>query len=114
MIQNDHPEMIDEDYMKTLRTIAFVLLLTTTLAITAIAQGAALKSKADTAYRNKDYKNAALLYIDAAKAGDSPASNYYNAACSFSLNTDSENAFRYLRIAIRKGFLRKSHIPPRF
>ncbi len=69
-----------------------------------------LAQKAQDAYNRKDYANSANLYSEAIKKGGLDANNYYNAACSYALAGDKENAFKFLDQAIRYGYVNTAHL----
>ena len=60
--------------------------------------------KAKDRYDDERYAEAALAYIEAAQAGYRPATAYYNAACSFSLDGQKERALEALSLALDEGF----------
>lgn len=62
------------------------------------------------AYNNKDYANSAFLYKLAIENGAPETDNYYNAACSYALAGDKENAFTFLELAVRKGYSNTDHL----
>ena len=67
--------------------------------------------KANDAYSKKNYKESANLYVEAIeKDEDNKLSNAYNAACSFALIGDTENAFKYLQTSIDLGYLNIAHM----
>jgi hypothetical protein len=63
----------------------------------------ALSAQAGQAYEDKEFAKAAGLFLAAAKAGAGKATSYYNAACSFALAGDKENAFAQLQASIDAG-----------
>ncbi len=88
-----------------------LLLLLSTLAITAFAQSAdSIAEEALLAYNNKDYSKSAGLYALAIKKGSLHVDNYYNAACCYALTGDTENAFWFLELATRYGYTNTAHM----
>lgn len=69
-----------------------------------------LAQKAQEAYNSKDYTNSASLFSQAIKKGGLDANNYYNAACSYALAGDKENAFKFLEQAIKYGYTNTAHL----
>lgn len=69
-----------------------------------------LTQKALNAYNSKDYVNSANLYSQAIKKGGLDVDNYYNAACSYALAGDKENAFKFLSKAIKYGYANTAHL----
>lgn len=69
--------------------------------------------KADSLYKTKNYVASAPLYVQAAITAEfkrAAASHYYNAACSYALAGDKENAFDMLEKAIAAGWNNKTHV----
>lgn len=63
-------------------------------------------------YKNEKYAKAARKYIKAAEKSEFNSfkrNSYYNAACSFALTADLENAIIQLENAIKTGYANKSH-----
>lgn len=92
-----------------------VLFLLTTLllilACTASAQETTrLTSQAVTAYQQKDFAKSAELFAQAIAQGDHDPGTYYNAACSFALSGQSEEAFALLENAIAQGWSDVEHM----
>lgn len=70
-------------------------------------------AKADSLYRAKNYKAAAPMYVWAAQLNEfrsNKASNYYNAACSYSLSGNKDSAFISLKKATELGWNNKTHL----
>ena len=88
------------------KSLAILSLLLLSLAINAQTH----TKKADDAYKEKNYKESALLYVVALEKGEDTASNAYNAACSYALSGGKENAFKYLQKSVDLGFLNVGHI----
>jgi carboxyl-terminal processing protease len=87
--------------------VAVVLLLT----FANFAQdGETLSEKASQAYKAKNYKQSAELYVAALENEDNKSSLAYNAACSFALAGEKEKAFKYLDAAIDFGYTNASHL----
>ncbi len=91
----------------------FVLAAMALLAIATVASAQSLSelvARAGDAYRLKQYGESARLYLEAiAKEPDEPGL-YYNAACSFALAGNKDDAFKYLRQAVQVGYLDAEHI----
>ncbi len=66
--------------------------------------------KANDAYNDKNYKESAKLYVQAVENGENEAPNAYNAACSFALIGDTENAFKYLQKSVDFGYTNVRHM----
>ncbi|HEY4652045.1 MAG TPA: DUF6624 domain-containing protein [Pontibacter sp.] len=61
-------------------------------------------------YEAKDYKTSAELFDKALKDGKGSGSDHYNAACSWALAGNKDNAFAHLNKAIEKGWTNISHL----
>lgn len=94
-----------------LRAVAGVLLLQVAFCSFSAAQSVSeLYAQASKAYRLKQYAESARLYLAAAaKDGDEP-NFYYNAACSFALAGNKDEAFKSLQSAIDGGYLNAQQI----
>lgn len=87
------------------------LLILTFLPLFALAQDKeALVNQALAAYNQKDYAGSALLYKQSIDKGAMYSDNYYNAACSYALAGDKENAFLFLEQSIKLGYTNVSHL----
>ena len=75
-----------------------------------IASGQDLSQKARSAYANKNFQESARLYVQAFNKGENQTSNAYNAACSYALSGEKDEAFNYLQKAIDLGFTNVNHI----
>ncbi len=92
--------------MKYSKLVAAISILLLVLGINAQTH----TKKANDAYKEKNYKESALLYVVALEKGEDTASNAYNAACSYALSGGKENAFKYLQKSVDLGFLNVRHI----
>lgn len=63
-----------------------------------------LSDKAADAYRAKNYKQSAELYVAALEKEENKSGLAYNAACSFALAGQAEKAFEYLETAVDLGY----------
>src|SRR5262249_37007980 len=66
--------------------------------------------QATDAYAGKDYAHCAECYVRAIEAGAPGASPPYNAGCCFALTGKRDEAFRYLAMAIQKGWIDVAHL----
>lgn len=57
----------------------------------------------DSLYKIENYKDSAKMYSRAFEFKEGNITSYYNTACSWALGGDSEKAFKYLRLSIKKG-----------
>jgi len=90
-----------------MKTFLLSLLLTCSVSAVALAQSVA---EADAKYEAKDYKGSGQLYDQVLKDGKGSSTDHYNAACSWALAADKNNAFAHLGKAIDKGYLNISHL----
>ena len=70
-----------------------------------IAQDAGPSARADQAYEAKQFGQAAALYAQAAGLDKRDKAAPFNAACSYALAGDRDNALRYLEAAFAAGYL---------
>ena len=95
--------------MKYQRVLIFLLLVL--LSVSAMAQDAAKTAEEGTAaYNRKEYKRSAELYVRAIELGSEDSGVAYNAACSFALDGQTENAFKLLSRSIEMGWQNVSHL----
>lgn len=78
--------------------------------LTLAQSGDELANRASAAYFNKNFAESASLYQQAIEHGAREANIYYNAACSFALAGDAENALKYIELAIRNGYANAAHL----
>lgn len=66
--------------------------------------------KADSYYNAKDYKLSTEYYEKAFKKEHTNSTDLYNGACSAALSNESENAFKWLSLAIDNGYENFGHL----
>ena len=64
----------------------------------------AINKLAFAALKSGDYNQAAEYFAQAADLGANPANNYFNAACAYSLNNETDNGLAMLNKAIDAGY----------
>lgn len=95
--------------MSALRCLAAVAAFT--LVAAALAQdGPTLATQGTAAYEAREYAKAAGLYVAAIERGLRGAGTPYNAACCFALTNQSDDAFKYLNLAIERGWRDLAHL----
>ena len=67
-------------------------------------------SQGDKFYDEKKYKESAEAYEQAFAIQEGSASHYYNAACSWALAENTNQAFKYLKLSADKGWKNLKHI----
>ena len=93
--------------MNTIRSSILMI----TLAALAVADDAqSLVARGSAAYDAKDYAAAATHYLAAIEKGAAGATTPYNLACCFALTDRPDDAFRYLNLAIERGWRDADHI----
>ncbi len=86
-------------------------LLVVMLAASAIADDAqSLVARGSAAYDAKDYAAAATHYLAAIEKGAAGATTPYNLACCYALTARPDDAFRYLQLAIERGWRDADHL----
>ena len=83
------------------RAFAAIVLVGTLLTSVAVSQdGAAVRDRAETAYRQRDFVRSAELYLEAARLDtDGRAELLFNAGCAFALAGRTDAAFAALESA---------------
>lgn len=90
-----------------LKVALFLTVGGTVLSVPAISLGQSareLMNQAQTAYNNKEYAKSAELYRQAYKVDDGQIIALYNAACSYALAGQKEEAFKALDELVAKGY----------
>lgn len=97
------------------RRVATIVVMQLVLASAAVAQSASdsaseLAARGREAYQLKQYAESARLLVAAAEKDSDEPGLYYNAACSFALAGNKDEAFKHLQSAIDLGFLNAEQI----
>lgn len=96
------------DTMRLLVLVAIVLLVSP-IALTAQSFDQ-LIMKGDSLYDVELYQQSASAYEQALQQSEGTASQYYNAACSLALASDTTKALRYLALATDQGWKNVKHL----
>ena len=99
--------------MKLIRALVCLLLVGAPFlppAVTAQETADSLLAKASEAYRKKEYERSAQLYAEAIKLGALEVNDFYNAACSYALAGNKDEAFAYLSRAVGGGYANVEHL----
>lgn len=92
--------------MRHLATISLFL-----ITLTAFSQSfESLISQGKNLYDSKKYLESAQAFEKAFAVKNGSASDYYNAACSYALAGENENAINYLTKAVDLGWTNVSHL----